>query len=49
MKRVYTYIDEDLHYKLKILVAKEKTTISEIIRQFLEQWVEEKEKEPPSK
>jgi hypothetical protein len=47
MKRVYTYIDGELHYKLKILVAKEKTTISEIIRKFLVQWVKEKEKPPP--
>lgn len=47
MKRVYAYIDEELHYRLKILVATEKTTISDIIRKFLEQWVAEKEKPPP--
>lgn len=47
MKRVYTYIDDELHYRLRILVAKERTSISRIVREFLQQWAEQKDKPPP--
>jgi len=44
MKRLNVHIPEELHTRLKVAVAQEKTGISEIIRNFLEQYVEKVEK-----
>jgi len=44
MKRVNIKVPDELHTRVKVAVALEKTEISEVIRKFLEQYVERVEK-----
>jgi plasmid stability protein len=38
---------KELHIAVKVKAAKEDTTVSEVVRELLRRWVEEKEKPPP--
>jgi metal-responsive CopG/Arc/MetJ family transcriptional regulator len=44
MKRINVKVPDELHTRVKVAVALEKTDISEVIRKFLEQYVEKIEK-----
>jgi metal-responsive CopG/Arc/MetJ family transcriptional regulator len=44
MKRINVKVPDELHTRVKIAVAQEKTEISEVLRKFLEQYVERVEK-----
>jgi metal-responsive CopG/Arc/MetJ family transcriptional regulator len=44
MKRLNIKLSDDLHTRLKVAVALEQTEISEVVRKFLEQYVERIEK-----
>jgi metal-responsive CopG/Arc/MetJ family transcriptional regulator len=46
MKRINVKVPDDLHTRIKIAVAVEKTDISEVIRQFLGKYLEKVEKKP---
>jgi metal-responsive CopG/Arc/MetJ family transcriptional regulator len=49
MKRINVKVPDELHTRIKIAVAVEKTEISEVIREFLEKYVERVEKKLKSK
>jgi metal-responsive CopG/Arc/MetJ family transcriptional regulator len=44
MKRINIKVPDDLHTRVKVAVALEKTEISEVIREFLEKYVEKVER-----
>jgi metal-responsive CopG/Arc/MetJ family transcriptional regulator len=44
MKRLTVKLPDELHTRMKVAVALEKTEISEVVRKFLEQYVEKVEK-----
>jgi metal-responsive CopG/Arc/MetJ family transcriptional regulator len=44
MKRLNIHIVDELHTRVKIAVAIDKTDISEVVRKLLEKYVEEVEK-----
>lgn len=44
MKRLNIKLPDDLHTRLKVAVALEQTEISEVVRKFLEQYVEKIER-----
>jgi hypothetical protein len=44
MKRINVKVSDDLHTRIKVAVALEKTEISDVIRKYLEQYVEKVEK-----
>ena len=50
-KRIMIRLPKELHIAVKVKAAKEDKTVSEVIREFLEEWVkgeptEEEEKSP---
>ena len=49
MKRINVKVPDDLHMRVKVAVALEQTEISEVIRKFLEQYVERVEKKKQKK
>lgn len=44
MKRINVKVPDELHTRVKVAIALEKTEISEVVRRFLEQYVEKIEK-----
>ena len=40
-------IAKELHIAVKVKAAKEERTVSDIVRQFLKEWLQEKDKPPP--
>jgi hypothetical protein len=44
MKRINVKVSDELHARIKIAVAVERTEISDVIRKFLEKYVEQVEK-----
>ena len=47
IKRITVDVSEDFHHKVKVKATKEGKTISEVVRELLKRWLEEKER-PPS-
>lgn len=43
MKRVNFNLDEDKHTRFKAACTKQRTTISEVLSKFVEQWLKENE------
>lgn len=44
VKRITVNVDDDLHYNLKLNAAKNQTTITEIILEFLENYLKDQSK-----
>jgi metal-responsive CopG/Arc/MetJ family transcriptional regulator len=49
MKRINIKVPDELHMRVKVAVAMEKTEISEVVRKFLERYVEKIEKKKLTK
>ena len=47
MKRITVRASEEFHRRIKIKVTQEGKTISDVVRELLQKWLEENDDKPP--